>query len=181
MIGKVACGKSSLIYSLLGEMKTPKRNRVSLLRDEKVAVLTQSPWILGRTVRENILLGLPFDEEKFKRALQLSQFGTDLNSMENGMETDVGERGSNISGGQRTRLVLARCIYHEPDLFILDDPLSALDMHVADKILREALLVGLKGTTRIIVTNSINFLNEADQIFIMDKGRIVFEGNYKSI
>ena len=136
---------------------------------------------MGRTVKENILLGLPFDEKKFRRAIKLSQFETDLESMENGMETDVGEGGANISGGQRTRLVLTRCIYHEPDLFILDDPLSALDMHVADKILREALLGGLKNTTRIIATNSINFLNEADKIFIMDQGTIVFEGDYNAI
>jgi len=78
--------------------------------------------------------------------------------MQHGMETDVGESGANISGGQRTRLVLARCIYHEPEIFILDDPLSALDMHVADKILKEALLDDLKHTTRIITTNSINFI-----------------------
>ena len=72
MIGKVASGKSSLIYSLLGEMKSPNLNTVSLLIEEKIAMLTQSPWILGRTVKENILLGLPFDEEKFTRALRLS-------------------------------------------------------------------------------------------------------------
>ena len=101
--------------------------------------------------------------------------------MHNGMETDVGERGANISGGQRTRLVLARCIYHEPELFIFDDPLSALDMHVADLILKEAILGGLKDTTRIIATNSINFLNNADKIFIMDEGKMVFEGTYEQI
>ena len=74
VIGKVASGKSSLIYSLLGEMKADLNSDISLLREDKVAVLSQSPWILGRTVRENILLGLPFDEKKFKNAIRLSQF-----------------------------------------------------------------------------------------------------------
>ena len=162
-------------------MKANLNSDISLLREDKIAVLSQSPWILGRTVRENILLGLPFDEKKFKNAIKLSQFQTDLEEMQDGMYTDVGEGGANISGGQRTRLVLARCIYHEPDLFILDDPLSALDMHVADLILKEALLDGLRHTTRIIATNSINFLNNADKIFIMDQGKIVFEGTYEEI
>jgi len=78
IIGKVASGKSSLIYSILGEMKRMKGSEVSLLREDKIAILSQSPWILGRTVKENILLGLPFDEKKFRRAIKLSQFETDL-------------------------------------------------------------------------------------------------------
>jgi len=70
----VASGKSSLIYSLLGEMKFNQESDMTLLREDKIAVLSQSPWILGRTVKENILLGLPFDEDKFKKAIKLSQF-----------------------------------------------------------------------------------------------------------
>lgn len=162
-------------------MQPDTRYQATLLRDEKIAVMTQNLWILGRTVKENILLGLPYDEEKFNRAIDLAQFETDLELMENGINTDVGEGGSSISGGQRTRLVLARCIYHQPDVYILDDPLSALDMHVADLILNEGLMGGLSNTTRIITTNSINFLSNADKIFIMDAGKIVFGGPFSEV
>ena len=90
------------------------------------------------------------------------------------MNTGVGERGSAISGGQKTRLILARCIYHQPEIFLLDDPFSALDMHVADKILEKAVLNGLKNTTRIITTNAIHFLHNADHVIVLNNGEVVF-------
>lgn len=181
IIGKVAAGKSSLLYSLLGEMKFNTRSTPSLMRDKNIAVLTQNPWILGDTIKENILLGAPFQEDRFNTAIRLSQLTDDIILMKDGINTVVGESGQTISGGQRTRLILARCFYKRPDLFILDDPLSALDMHVAEKIIQDAFLGEFKGTTRVINTSSINYLRFADLIYIMKDGSIEFKGTFHEI
>jgi ATP-binding cassette subfamily C (CFTR/MRP) protein 1 len=182
IIGKIGCGKSSLLYAIMGEMPRTEEDGDSIIyRESKAAMLSQTPWLLGSTIKANILLDKPFDQELFDKALRLSQLADDVKEMPNGINTFIGENGSTVSGGQRTRIGLARCIYQDPELYILDDPLSALDLKVADKIMREGINGELKGKTRIIATHAIHNLKYADYIYVLDQGKVAFEGTFGQI
>jgi len=178
IIGKVGSGKSSLLFSLLGEMKTTEGAIPELHSNPNLAFLSQTPWLLSDSIKRNIVLDLPVDTAKLDRALRLSQLAEDIKSMPGGLETSIGENGSAVSGGQRTRIALARIIYQDPDVIIMDDPLSALDLKVADRIMKEAFCGELKDKTRIITTHAVHNIRYADYIYVMDHGRIVFEGTY---
>lgn len=182
VIGKIGCGKTSLLYAMMGEMpKTDYETPTEVHREQKAAMLSQTPWLLGTTIKANILLDKPLDQELFDKALRLSQLADDIKEMPEGIETFIGENGQTVSGGQRTRIGLARCIYQDPELYILDDPLSALDLKVADRIMREAINGELKGKTVIIATHAIHNLKYADYIYVMEQGKIVFEGTFQEI
>ena len=124
VMGKVGSGKSSLLYALLGEMKlsrTPnstdrcdiKSKEVRLSREGQSVFLSETPWLMPNTIKENILLGKPWDPQRAINAIKMSQFDYDLKLMPKGLDTEIGEDGQTLSGGQRTRLALARCIYQE--------------------------------------------------------------------
>lgn len=182
IIGKIGCGKTSLLYSIMGEMpKSDDMGDTKIYRNPNAAMLSQTPWLLGSTIKANILLDKPFDQALFDKALRLSQLADDVKEMPDGVETFIGENGSTVSGGQRTRIGLARCIYQDTELLVLDDPLSALDLKVADKIMKEGINGELKGKTRIIATHAIHNLKYADYIYVLDHGKIVFEGTFAEI
>jgi ATP-binding cassette subfamily C (CFTR/MRP) protein 1 len=181
VIGKIGSGKSSLLYALVGEMKATVGAKPYLNSLPKVAFLSQTPWLVASTIKENIVLDSPFDEAAFSRALRLSQLQDDIVNMPHGVETFIGENGSTVSGGQRTRIAIARLIYQDPDIIIMDDPLSALDLKVADKIMKEAICGELKDKTRIISTHAIHNLKYADYIYVMENGKFIFEGTYQEI
>lgn len=113
IIGKIGSGKSSLLYSILGEMEKLKESQSKVLRSDNMAFLSQSPWILSQSIKENIILDKELDQDRMAQALLASQFEEDLSQMEHGIETLVGEDGTSLSGGQRTRLVLTRCFYQK--------------------------------------------------------------------
>ena len=172
-IGEVGSGKSSLLFALCKEMnKVSDEKKNSFLVQGKVGFISQTPWILGTTILKNILLDEPFDEDRLERALRLSQLDFDVHLMPEGLDTFVGENGSAISGGQRTRLALARLIYYDPDIYILDDPLSALDMSVSNKIMTEAFMGELADKTRIISTHALHLAKKADRLFVVDGGYV---------
>lgn len=183
IIGKSASGKSSLIHSILGEMKHSQTadEPISLIRESELGVVTQKPWILGRSIRENITLGREFNEARLNKVVRLSELEEDLKLMKNGIETVVGENGQTLSGGQRTRIALARCFYGTPKLMVLDDPLSALDMYVAKKIMNKAFLGEYRESTKLISTNSIQYIKSADLIYIIEEGEIVSKGKYDEV
>jgi len=183
VIGKSGSGKSSFINAILGEMRYSKdeANPPKLTIDENIGVVTQNPWILGRSIRENIILGREVNEEQLNKAIRFAELEEDLDAMIDGIDTVVGENGQTISGGQRTRLALARCFYSCPRLMILDDPLSALDMYVADQIMKKAFLGEFKNSTKIICSNSIHHIESADLIYIINEGEIIFQGSYEQV
>ena len=127
-MGKVGCGKTSLLASLLGETHVLGG---SLSRRGRVAYVEQEPCIFSDSVRNNILFGLPLNEDRLNDVLRVCQLEEDLTQMVNGLDTEIGERGVNISGGQRARISLARACYSDADIYLLDDPLSAVDPRVA--------------------------------------------------
>lgn len=128
---------------------------------------SQEAWIFGSDIRNNILFGQTFCKERYENVLEACALKRDLQNFLHGDNTTIGERGMTLSGGQRARVALARCVYREADIYLLDDPLSAVDPHVAKKIVQKCILEFLQGKTRIVVTHHIEFLNYADVVLIL--------------
>ncbi|XP_028989330.1 ATP-binding cassette sub-family C member 3 isoform X3 [Betta splendens] len=180
VVGHVGCGKSSLISALLGEMEKLE-GEVSI--QGSVAYVPQQAWIQNATLRDNILFGKPYNEKKYRCVLEACALTPDLEVLPGGDMTEIGEKGINLSGGQRQRVSLARALYSDADVYLLDDPLSAVDAHVSKHIFDS--LIGpegvLKGKTRILVTHGISFLPQVDNIMVMVEGRVSEMGSYQEL
>ncbi|KAM6898542.1 ATP-binding cassette sub-family C member 3 [Lycodopsis pacificus] len=180
VVGHVGCGKSSLISALLGEVEKLE-GEVSIRGS--VAYVPQQAWIQNATLRDNILFGKPYNEPKYCCVLEACALTPDLEVLPGGDMTEIGEKGINLSGGQRQRVSLARALYSDTDVYLLDDPLSAVDAHVAKHIFDN--LIGpegvLKGKTRILVTHGISFLPQVDNIMVMVEGRVSEMGSYQEL
>ena len=125
-----------------------------------MAYASQEPWIFSGTVRQNILCGLDFDAERYNRVIEVCALQKDLSQFPNGDKTLVGERGTSLSGGQKTRVNLARALYIDADIYLLDDPLSAVDVHVGRHLFDKAINSFLSGKTRVLVTHQLHYLNK---------------------
>ncbi|KAG3168007.1 Canalicular multispecific organic anion transporter 2 [Phytophthora cactorum] len=180
IVGKVGAGKSSLLSALLGEMS---RTSGVLEIGGRVAYVSQDTWIRNATLRDNILFEQDYDPERYAQVLEASQLAMDLNALPNGDSTEIGERGINLSGGQKARVAIARAMYRTgTDVLILDDPLSAVDPHVAHAIFEKCIVGRAGDQTRLLVVNShYDLLSRADQIVVMRDGAIVGHGSYESI
>ncbi|XP_051968146.1 ATP-binding cassette sub-family C member 3-like isoform X3 [Xyrauchen texanus] len=180
VVGHVGCGKSSLVSALLGEMEKLE-GQISIRGS--VAYVPQQAWIQNDTLRDNILFGKPYLEQKYHCVLEACALTPDLEMLPGGDQTEIGEKGINLSGGQRQRVSLARALYSEADVYLLDDPLSAVDAHVAKHIFDK--VVGpegvLKGKTRILVTHGITFLPQVDNILVLVDGRVSEMGSYQDL
>lgn len=121
------------------------------------------------------------DKEKYVQTIKLCELTNDLKILGAGDLTEIGEKGINLSGGQKARVSLARAVYADREIYLMDDPISALDASVRQKIIENVIFGKLKEKTRILVTHAIDFLHMADKIFIMEKGRIVSQGGYKEL
>ncbi len=172
VVGPVGCGKSSLVNAILGEMMMTT-GKVEV--NGSVAYCGQTPWILNATVKDNILFGEPFDEQRYLEVLEACQLEADMRLLESGDMTMIGERGINLSGGQKQRVSLARAAYSGRDIYLLDDPLSALDPAVANKVFEACLLGLLKDRTRLLVTNQLQFLSRCNAVAVL-KSDTVDEG-----
>ncbi|XP_075889870.1 ATP-binding cassette sub-family C member 3 isoform X2 [Nelusetta ayraudi] len=180
VVGHVGCGKSSLISALLGEMEKVE-GEVSIRGT--VAYVPQQAWIQNATLRDNILFGQPYNEQKYCCVLEACALTPDLEVLPGGDMTEIGEKGINLSGGQRQRVSLARALYSDADVYLLDDPLSAVDAHVAKHIFDN--LIGpegaLKGKTRVLVTHGISFLPQVDNIMVLVEGNVSEMGSYQEL
>uniref|UniRef100_A0A0N5C270 Multidrug resistance-associated protein 1 n=1 Tax=Strongyloides papillosus TaxID=174720 RepID=A0A0N5C270_STREA len=180
VVGKVGNGKSSILQSLLGEMELIS-GKVKI--DGQVAYLPQQPWMQNNTVRGNITFGSKYDEYFYERVLTATCLLDDLSSFVNHDLTEIGEKGINLSGGQKARISLARAVYQNFDIYLLDDPLSAVDAHVGAKIFNDVLGPEglLRNKTRILVTNELSYMSYADQIIVIENGEIVLQGSYEEL
>ncbi|XP_029783715.1 canalicular multispecific organic anion transporter 2 isoform X2 [Suricata suricatta] len=180
VVGPVGCGKSSLVSALLGEME---KLEGTVCVKGSVAYVPQQAWIQNCTLQENILFGRALDPSRYQRALEACALLADLEVLPGGDQTEIGEKGINLSGGQRQRVSLARAVYSEADLFLLDDPLSAVDSHVAKHIFDQ--VIGpegvLAGKTRVLVTHSISFLPQMDLIIVLADGQVSEVGPYPAL
>ncbi|KAG0368491.1 hypothetical protein BGX24_002797 [Mortierella sp. AD032] len=180
VVGRIGQGKSSLLNAILGEMYT-LQGRVTVRG--RIAYVPQHAWILNASVKDNILFGEPYDERRYQQILQSTGLEPDLAILPAGDQTEIGERGINLSGGQKQRVSLARAAYADADIYLLDDPLSAVDAHV-DRHLWKQLLGPegmLKDKTRILVTHGIHHLKEVDDIVLVKDGEVAEHGTYREL
>ena len=176
--GPIGSGKSSLLMSILGEMR-PVIGKIK--QQGRVAYAPQSPWVFTGTVRENILFGLPYNHERYQQTIAACQLTDDFKTFPSGDSTFIGERGVSLSGGQRARVSLARAVYYNADIYLLDDPFSALDTQVGKKLFDECIKGLLKNHLVVLVTHHLSYLREADRIMLMKDGNMVAEGSYEEI
>lgn len=176
--GTVGSGKSSLLSSILGEIqKVSGTVKVSGTK----AYVPQSPWILTGNVRDNILFGNQYDRIKYENTVKACALEKDFELFSCGDLTEIGERGINMSGGQKQRIQIARAVYQDADIYLLDDPFSAVDAHTGTQIFEECLMGILKEKTILFVTHQVEFLPAADLILVMQNGRIAQAGRFEEL
>ncbi|KAI9142193.1 P-loop containing nucleoside triphosphate hydrolase protein [Paraphysoderma sedebokerense] len=178
IVGRVGSGKSSLLSGMVGEMK---RLNGQVQIAGKVGYCPQQPWIQNATLRENILFGLPYDEKRYKNAIYYAALERDLQILPDGDQTEIGEKGINLSGGQKSRINVARAIFYNPDIILLDDVLSAVDSHVGSFLFNTTIKNALTGKTRILVTHALHFVPQCDYVIHLEDGNIIEQGSYQSL
>jgi len=180
IVGRVGAGKSSFLQTMLGDLY---KVRGEVIVRGKVAYVAQSPWVMNASVRENVVFGYRWDKDFYDRTIKACALLDDFASLPDGDQTEVGERGISLSGGQKARLTLARAVYARADIYLLDDVLSAVDQHVGRHLIDQVL--GPKGIlktrTRILATNSLPVLMEANYICLLREGRILERGTYEQL
>lgn len=178
IVGQVGSGKTSLISALLGEME---KLTGDVNVDGSLAYVSQQAWIQNATLKENIIFGRTLNNELYEKVINACALAQDLAMLPGGDQTEIGEKGINLSGGQKQRVALARAVYSQADVYLFDDPLSAVDSHVGkhifDNVLGESGM--LKGKTRLLVTHAVVFLPKVDEIYVMVNGEITESGSYK--
>lgn len=169
--GKVGSGKSSLISAILGHLEL---HDGTVVVDGSTAYCAQQAWIMNATIRDNITFGLPYIKGKYDRIVEACCLLPDFEILQSGDLTEVGERGVNMSGGQKQRINMARAIYMNKDIYLLDDPLSAVDAHVGKAMFENAIMKLLHniGKTVVFVTHRLEYLPYCDQIVLLQNGQV---------
>ncbi|XP_044727627.1 ATP-binding cassette sub-family C member 4-like isoform X2 [Chrysoperla carnea] len=178
IIGPVGSGKTSLLHAILKELPL---NEGNLVVNGKVSYASQEPWLFAGTVRSNILFGEPMDRRRYREVVKRCALERDFTLLPYGDKTIVGERGVSLSGGQRARINLARAVYREADIYLLDDPLSAVDTHVGKHLFEDCVNSYLRDKVCILITHQLQYLKEVDQILILNNGSIEAEGSFDEL
>ncbi|KAF0540793.1 ABC transporter [Gigaspora margarita] len=178
IVGPVGSGKSSLLSALIGEMK---RIKGEVIFGGNVGYCPQTAWIQNATLRDNITFGLPFNYEKYQQVIKDCCLEPDLRVLPSGDLTEIGEKGINLSGGQKQRVNLARAVYYNADIILLDDPLSAVDAHVGRYLFTNCIKGALVKKTRLLVTHHLHYLPQVDYIICMEDGEIAEQGTYEEL
>ncbi|GAA5878573.1 hypothetical protein JCM1840_007455 [Sporobolomyces johnsonii] len=178
VVGSVGSGKSSLLQALVGEMKC---TRGEIAFGGSISYAAQQAWMQSCSLRDNILFGRPYDEVRYKQVIHDACLEADIEMLPYGDATDIGEKGVTLSGGQKQRVNIARTLYYDADIVLLDDPLSAVDAHVGKHLFENAICGALAGKTRILVTHALHFLPRVDYIICLEHGKITEEGTYADL
>ncbi|XP_037927303.1 probable multidrug resistance-associated protein lethal(2)03659 [Teleopsis dalmanni] len=176
--GDVGAGKSTLLNAILGELEISEGN---VEVNGAISYAPQNPWIFEASIRDNIIFVEKFNEKRYKAVLRVCELERDIQLQPYGDSTIVGERGSSLSGGQKARISLARAVYRQADIYLFDDPLSAVDTHVCKRLMHKCFLEFLHDKMRILVTHRVQHLRNADQLIFMKAGRIEMEGTYNDL
>ncbi|XP_054643011.1 ATP-binding cassette sub-family C member 4-like isoform X2 [Dunckerocampus dactyliophorus] len=178
VIGPVGSGKSSLLSAILGELS--QESGVIKVKGD-LTYTSQQPWILPGTIQSNILFGKELNCQKYSRVLRACALKRDMELLPGGDLTSVGDRGANLSGGQKARVSLARAVYQDADIYLLDDPLSAVDAEVGKHIFEECICGLLRNKPRVLVTHQLQYLKAAHQIVVLKEGQMVSSGTYSEL
>ncbi|CAO1401294.1 unnamed protein product [Diamesa serratosioi] len=177
VLGHVGAGKSSLLQAILRELPIESG---SLICRGILSFANQEPWVFSGSIRQNILFGQELDKDRYEHVVKACALTKDFEMFPYGDQSLIGERGSSLSGGQKARVSFARALYRKADIYLMDDPLSAVDAHVAKHLFEECIssrgLLGKQRATRILVTHQVHFLKSAQWIVIMKDGKIEKQG-----
>ncbi|KAJ0801893.1 putative ABC-type xenobiotic transporter [Helianthus annuus] len=176
--GTVGSGKSSLLSCILGEVS---KISGSVKVEGSKAYVAQSAWIQSGKIEDNILFGREMDRERYEKVLEACSLKKDLEILSFGDQTVIGERGINLSGGQKQRIQIARALYQDADIYLFDDPFSAVDAHTGSHLFKECMLQFLDSKTVIYITHQVEFLPAADLILVLRDGRITQAGKYNDL
>ncbi|EGG24088.1 hypothetical protein DFA_06227 [Cavenderia fasciculata] len=178
VVGCVGSGKSSICQAILGDMELIKG---SLKIKGKIAYVPQQAFIINSTLKENILFGKEYDQVRYDYVIESCALKRDLEMFPEGDQVEIGERGINLSGGQKQRISIARAVYSDADIYILDDPLSAVDAHVGKHLFQKVITGALKNKTVILVANQLNYIPFANEVLVLDENKILERGTYKEL
>ncbi|XP_066143763.1 probable multidrug resistance-associated protein lethal(2)03659 isoform X2 [Euwallacea fornicatus] len=176
VIGPVGSGKSSLLHLMLKELSLTSGD---LEINGRLSYASQEPWLFAGSVRQNILFGLPMDRARYNAVIRECCLERDFQLLPYGDKTIVGDRGVSLSGGQKARINLARAVYKHADIYLLDDPLSAVDTHVGKALFEKCVSGFLKSKTVVLITHQLQYLKDVDHIVFLDNGQIKAEGSYR--
>ncbi|CAH0557787.1 unnamed protein product [Brassicogethes aeneus] len=178
IIGPVGCGKTTLLNVILQEI-IPSKGTIDI--SGQISYSSQEPWLFGSTVRQNILFGLNYDEKKYIKVIRACALERDLSLFQYGDKTLVGERGVILSGGQRARINLARAVYKDADIYLLDDPLSAVDTHVGRQLFDDCIKGYLQNKCVVLITHQLQYLRSVDKIYLLENGNVTISGTYEDL
>ncbi|XP_061396384.1 probable multidrug resistance-associated protein lethal(2)03659 [Musca vetustissima] len=178
IVGNVGSGKTTLLNAVLGELEIVNGN---VEVNGQLSYAPQEAWIFEGSIRDNIVFVEKFDESRYKAVLHACELERDISLFPYGDSTIVGERGISLSGGQKARISLARAVYRKADIYVFDDPLSAVDSHVGQLLLRKCFNQFLANKIRILVTHHIHHLKNSDHLILMGDGRVIEQGPYETL
>ncbi|XP_050581654.1 ATP-binding cassette sub-family C member 4-like isoform X2 [Bombus affinis] len=178
VIGMVGAGKSSFLSAILGEIEVTGGH---VKVNGSLSYAGQEAWVFGSTVRQNILFGQPYDRQLYQKVVKACSLQRDFKQFPQGDQTIVGERGSSLSGGQKARINLARSLYRQADIYLLDDPLSAVDTHVSKHLFEECIQRYLAGKTRILATHQLQYVKNVDAIILIEQGKVTVFSQFQDL
>ena len=183
IIGEVGSGKTCLLNSIINNMAVVNKDDLkgNIKISGKISFVSQNAWILNDTIEQNILFFKPMDREKYNKIIKICQLEQDLLIFPHGDQTEIGEKGVNLSGGQKARLAIARAVYNDSDIYIFDDPLSALDAYVGMNLFNQVFNDYLKTKTIIVSTHALQYVSYFDRVYYLHQGTIKFEGGPEEI
>lgn len=180
IIGQVGSSKSTLLNVIMGELSVDVG---TITISGSLSYASQEPWLFDSTIRDNIVFVEDFDEQRYKRVIKVCALERDFEQLPNGDASIVGERGISLSGGQKARINLARACYRKADVYLLDDPLSAVDAHVGRHIFEKCIMefLGEENKICVLVTHQLQYLSNVNHVILMNRGQIEAEGPFRTL
>jgi ABC-type multidrug transport system ATPase subunit len=178
IVGDAGAGKTSLLAAIMGQL----RHSAGEVRVHgSIAYVPAEPWLVNTTLKENIIFGMPYNERKYRAVIRACRLAPDISTFPHGDETEIGDRGANLTLPQRHRVSIARAAYSDASIILLDDPLSTMDGHIAKRIFNECISGYLRDKAIIMVTSQLHFLEHCNQVIVLSDGKCIEQGSYSEL